>query len=215
MSVMVASAFPGVSYTLYAFLLTAIASSAAAISTSIAGEGPPALVLSFSATWTSAIAGQPSDLGLRMNISLDEARNLVSVTDRVVTPSAQQQGGGGTTQMIDDFEGNNGTWPFVAHCVARPGNSGHTHNQAQQTKCFVGPTGTNPGGKDPRVYFLAQTFSLYDNLTLYAQSRPAGAGTVRGRRVSWWEGATLLPGGIRQVSRWAVSDDGLCRAVRP
>ena len=153
--------------------------------------------LSFAANWTMRIEGQ--SFSETMPMALDHERKLVSTV--AIYPHCE-----GSQQIIDDFLGNNRTWPFVSHCVARRKAAGSA------SACFVGPTGTDPGGSGPEVYFMAQTFNMFDNLTLFSSSSFDGADGILTR---WRASGQADPGAKSplQTSVWTFSANGLCHKV--
>jgi len=162
----------------------------------------PTPQLSFDATWSMFTEG-PGYRDPPIGVAASAATNRFAVTETVE--------GGGTMTMIDDFDANNATWPFVCHCVAQPPSGG--------PRCFVGPTGVDRGSPPPPppVYFQAQFFNLFDNITLFTTAAAfAGDGELdNGTRVTWWKASGTTPGlGPIQTSAWAFGvESGLILAV--
>jgi hypothetical protein len=159
----------------------------------------PPLQYSFSAAWTQYIEGETINTSFRF--AADRRQLLVSTTNSEALNN-------GSMQMIDNFKGNHGQWPFEAHCIARP----HTGKPS----CFVGPTGVDPGSPPPppETYFRAQFFNIFDNDTLYSsRATYAGAGTRAGVAVTLWSAVGPISPGIMQSSVYAMTPDGLCHGV--
>jgi len=134
----------------------------------------------------------------------------------LISRTHRDANGGGTVQLIDDFTGNNATWPFVRRCVARPDASGLA------PACFVGPTATPPprAARAALAYFEAQFLDVFDNLTLYERGGSAyegeGPRTPVGERTQRWRAHAAADPRARQPEQsteWTLTGAGLMWAV--